>query len=824
MALKKSLLSASIASFIGSSLLVSAPIAFSQDNLVIEELIVTARKKDEMLQDVPLTINAFSDEMLQDAGITTLQSLADFTPGFDFAQAFGRQDFRPAIRGQSNIQGGANAGLFVDGIYIGRGAATLPYGAIQTVEVVKGPQSTLYGRSTLAGAVNYTLKKPSAEFEGDVALTYGEDNELRTEITVSGPMGDKFGYMISASYYDFDGQYTNEYPGQTWNQRSGGTATTPASSSDIGGQETTSLVSVLEFQATEDLLLTARLMYEDSEDDPYAIGLLKSTNNNCFVGADVPESPTNPDYTDSAAYNGSGYYCGSVDVDQILDEGSPALNDSFYGSHGQQFEALRLSFSAEYYINDWVLVSNISWHDYDEEGRSDLSFGPRPDAGIWTPAFSPFVPPADGTQTTTGGTVYDLPFLIGATNFGNWLEEEADIEEQSLEFRVSSPDEDRLRFITGLFYYGYEESSSERNSSEAFTATGDLAVFARDAVGFDMIDQGTEERTNWAVFAQAEYDLNDDLTATLELRYNEEELEYSGGPNNLDYSETFESVLPRASINWSINPDMLAFFVIGKGNKPGDINTGNGLDASQELVDEEEAWNYEAGLKTTWLNGQLIANGAIFYTDWEDQQLTTTVQTDSGTRSILDNVGESEIYGLELELIYKPTSFWDIYAGYAYTDTEIKEFRVPPADSSGYREPAVFGFPYDPNTGDVIISGTEMPQVSQDQLTISNTFYGPLTDRWEWFARADFLYASKRYAQVYNLADTGSKEVWNLRAGIKSENIDIEAWVDNATDDDTSPSLIRYVEVADGFFGPNRAIGATLPRQRTAGITARYRF
>ena len=81
----------------------------------IEEVIVTARKKDETLHDIPLTVNAFSTDQLQERGIESLENLAGFTPGFDFAQAFGRQDFRPAIRGQSNIQGGANAGLFIDG-------------------------------------------------------------------------------------------------------------------------------------------------------------------------------------------------------------------------------------------------------------------------------------------------------------------------------------------------------------------------------------------------------------------------------------------------------------------------------------------------------------------------------------------------------------------------------------------------------------------------------------------------------------------------------------------------------------------------------------
>ena len=99
-----------------------------------------------------------------------------------------------------------------------------------------------------------------------------------------------------------------------------------------------------------------------------------------------------------------------------------------------------------------------------------------------------------------------------------------------------------------------------------------------------------------------------------------------------------------------------------------------------------------------------------------------------------------------------------------------------------------------------------------------------MTDDWSWFLRADMNYNSKRYAQVYNLAHTGNREVVNLRGGVKSGNFDIEVWVDNVFDNEDSPALIRYVQVREFFFGPDRAIGVTLPEKRRIGVTARYRF
>ena len=174
-----------------------------------------------------------------------------------------------------------------------------------------------------------------------------------------------------------------------------------------------------------------------------------------------------------------------------------------------------------------------------------------------------------------------------------------------------------------------------------------------------------------------------------------------------------------------------------------------------------------------------------------------------------------------------------MYLGYAYTDSEIKEYIISAEDNltpngmlSIYEEAAQFGFPYLAN-GDVNISGTELPQVSKNQATFSNTFYGDFGGSgWGWYGRLDYLYNSKRYAQVYNAADTGDMERLNLRVGVANDNWTIEGWVRNATDDETSPALIRYVQVKDGnfVFGPDRAIGPTLPEKRAAGVTVGLRF
>ncbi len=798
----KKLLASQLALVMGSTLAgFSAPL-YAQDSAVLEEVIVTARKRTESLQDVPLSISAFNSEFMDKADINSLPDIADFTPGFDFAQGFGRQDFRPAIRGQSNIQGGANAGLFVDGFFIGDGGATLPLTALERVEVVKGPQGALYGRSTLAGAVNYVLKRPGDEFAGEAKLTAGEDGELRGDVTLSGPLGEAAGFMLSASYYEYDGQYDNGFAGNE--------VGAPANTDDVGGEETTSIVGLITLNPTDGFDATASIMWEDSDDDPYAIGLLESSNNNCFFGpAPNPPPGTPADGLVGSAYNGSGYFCGEIDTDDILDAngGRTNLELGFYDDMGTEFEALRLGLTLGWNFENGRLQSKTSYHDYETEARQDQTFG--------------------------GGDYYivDAPFppFVFAQRFGFLTETLEDSSEWSQELTWSSEIDGPLSYLVGAYYYEYESSADERSSSNA-----SQAATAPDYSEFPLVADADFDLNNWAVYGQLIYAMSDTLNLGLELRYSEDEIELTGGANDLDLSESFDAVLPRFTIDWAASDDTLIYGVISRGNKPGNFNSSNSIREDQRPVDEETAWNYELGAKNTLWDGAATLNAAVYYIDWEDQQLTTTtVGADgSGSFSILDNIGESEIWGAELEFNANITDWWELYLGYAYTDTEIDEYIIPAAGSIGssgavnaYEEPAQHGFPYLAN-GDVLISGTELPQVSKHQATFSNTFSGQLTDNWDWFARVDYLYRSERYAQVYNAADTGDSNRVNLRAGVGTQLFDIEVWVRNATDDDTSPALIRYVQAVDGFltFGPDRAIGATLPEQRAAGVTLTARF
>lgn len=194
----------------------------SDNSLAIEEITVTARKREENLQDIPVSVTAFSAADIEAAGMRDVTDVAALTPGFNVAPLFSGDAATPVIRGLSTTIGEPNVGFFVDGVYVGsrQTMSNLLGNFLERIEVAKGPQSALYGRNTFGGAVNYVTRKPSGEFEGDVEGSYGSDGKGVVRASLGGPFGDSsFSYRVAALWDTFDGYYTNELNGENLDDR-----------------------------------------------------------------------------------------------------------------------------------------------------------------------------------------------------------------------------------------------------------------------------------------------------------------------------------------------------------------------------------------------------------------------------------------------------------------------------------------------------------------------------------------------------------------------------------------------------------------------------
>jgi iron complex outermembrane receptor protein len=184
--------------------------------LRIEEIIVTSRKQEESILDVPLAITAFSAAQIEAAGINDLGDIANFTPGLTFSNLLGEFLPTPVIRGvaPTDVFGENNAAVFVDGVYIaGREGLNFSQLDVERIEVIKGPQSAVYGRSSFSGAINIITARPGDEFAGKAELTFGNDGQIKAMGSVSGPVvAGKLGVRLAAIYDSFDGSYENQNP------------------------------------------------------------------------------------------------------------------------------------------------------------------------------------------------------------------------------------------------------------------------------------------------------------------------------------------------------------------------------------------------------------------------------------------------------------------------------------------------------------------------------------------------------------------------------------------------------------------------------------
>lgn len=832
------------------AILCVAPLAAQaqQDEGNLEEIVVTARKVEENLRDVPIAITAFTEQSMEEQGISSLQDIADSTPGFDFASAFGRDDFRPVIRGQSNIIGRANAGLFVDGLIVEEGNASIPLAALQRVEVVKGPQSALYGRNTLSGAINYVLKTAGAENVTEASLDLGGRGMTRAEFHFSGPLTGAIGAAVTVARYERDGEYDNNFPGNALG--------TPAYSDETGAQETTSLTGVLTIAASDRINIQAHAMWEQTDDGQYPMALIPASENNCYIanarraaamGAGPFPQPSPPAGTPEASasligspgYNGSGYYCGEVDVSAVLDAqgGGTRQETQFYSDSGTERDSLRLGFRIDAELTNVITLTSLTgYNDVSTTSALDQTFGGsdtrRPVAGVG----SPFAVQGFGPTP---------PIVHGRVGFLTLGEDEFD--DFSQEFRLRFDRGKNLNYTVGAYFYESDESGMGVGSSDTTTTTFNgtpvfsafnprrvpLPGYSTSAryEGAPLTDDGASSVSSRSVFATAEFRATEQLVVGAEARWNKDEFEARPEGEDDSVSGSFNSFLPKLTARYEASDSAMVYFTLARGNKPGTLNSNAGLPEADRLVDEEEATSYELGLKALWMDNRLETNVAAYSINWEDMQLTSTraatVDGQARTFSILENVGESSILGYELDVAWRATDFWTARLGYAWIDSEIDNF-VQSVDAgaeagSAVREAALIaGFS---SSGDVVISGVSLPQTSREQMVLSNVFEGSLNANWNWFLRADYHFNSERFAQVYNLASTGDREIVNMRGGIRSGSIDLELWIDNMLDDDTSPALIRYVDASDLTFNPfNRAIGITLPEKRRAGLTFRYRL
>ena len=323
------------------------PLALAQQGAgEIEEVVVTARKLEEKIQDVPLTISAFTATEIRERGLADVMDISQFTPGFSFEKLnrYGVQGggSRPVIRGQSQILGGANASIFVDGVQYNDSILSFPFDIVERVEVIKGPQAALFGRATFAGAINLITKKGANEPENKVSLRVADHEEGEINFLSRGPLSDDTAfYMAHLRYYTYGGFYRNTLDNQL-----------------VGDEESVNLNLSLELRPSDTFMARVSLGYGKDADGAAAVTLQDRTYNNCFL--EVARQ----------------YFCGEV---AELDSTEQNL-DLFGDSIGLDKKAWRASAHLQWDLGDYTVSSNTGYfgadstYGYDVDLTSNSTF------------------------------------------------------------------------------------------------------------------------------------------------------------------------------------------------------------------------------------------------------------------------------------------------------------------------------------------------------------------------------------------------------------------------------------------------------------------
>ena len=806
----------------------------------LEEVVVTARKREENLQQVPISISAFTSEQMQARGITNNYDVAAFTPNFSTSKRVGRRLDRPVIRGMANPsnRGEANASYFIDGVFVAGSISTATTMAMERVEVLRGPQSAQFGRATFSGAVNYVTRQPTDEWAFEFNSRAGTHDDYMIGAWVSGPIiEDKLAFSVSASWENYGGQYDNNLqPDSTFVNGTFLTdifdgQNTQGDTSALGEEETIDVLGRLTFRPTELTEINLKASYTDGDDGHYPNNVFPTLN------CQLPDDPAEPWYTTS-----QGTYCGEFRIDGT--ENRKNIPDLVNGIRtnrqflpgpfpeeqtisqpvepGQRRETYRLVGEWVQDIGSWTSTLRASYSEEDFESAYDLDH--QEVRAVW-----------------------------GLFAFHEMVEND----DYSFEYSIASPVENPLRGKLGVYYYDQERSFTQRSF------TGPLAVFSVPP-GTEFVDPRVRDINNKSVFGSIGWDINDQWTLDVEARWSEDEKDITSGQRRLiddtpfpvSDSLSYDNFTPRITLNYRPNDDLMLYLLAAKGNKPGGFNAEyfrsdvppeytdflvncqpgdppplpqvgpcTQEDKDRLTFDEEEQWTYEAGAKSSWWDRRLTANLSAFYIDWTNQAIFGTVGipnlTGGTTPTIyLFNAGKSEIVGLELETSLFVNENLYLYLNYGYNDGEFKRGSDPDlAAQTG---------------GDGDLTGNTIPESPKNSLVTGFDATARVSAEMEGFLRGDFIYESKRYVNATNFSTIGDRKIVNVHTGVRSDNWTLTFYVRNLFDDDTPLSVFGFVNYATDPIttepgAPNNGeyplLYALYPsRGRDAGIEFQYRF
>ncbi len=762
--------------------------------------------RSESLQEVPVSIKAFNRRTIEEAGIRSMRDYVDLTPNVWLQETQNTGFAFVNIRGLATQRNTDQAvAVSVDGVLLTNSLIfSQELYDIEQIEVLKGPQGALYGRNAAGGAINITTRQPTNEFEGMVRVGAGNGSSYKIQGVFSGPIAeDKLLFRIAASYQDSDGTRDNITTGK---------AADP--------YEETAIRAKLLWTPNDKVTGDFRFSYSDSQggstqfisNAPLAVDLPGFVTGALGTGPHPPNGSTT--MLPSAIAAGVGAIVGDPNNTSVKIWGNQPGEDNR--------ESWSLSAKFDFKIGNGTLTSITSFDDIEHltEGEQ-LFYFPRVIAG-------------------------GLNAINAQNRFGDsW----------SQEIRFTSDDDQRLRWIAGAY-------AAQTNIDVYFAIMDDLGLgidsFLRDpnprsntisptklwAAQFAGAAGGapipiinptealsalgdTNENFAYAMFAQVNYDITDNVELSLALRYDKDEreqttdldqeflpvyqdpitLELSGPVDGEKRKREFDSLQPKVSLSWQASDTLMLYGSYSEGFRSGGFNPsgtaqaievmGNagvlGLPSGvQDSFEQEDSQSFELGVKSTLAGGNLTLNAAVFSTQLDNAFTFFFVGVNAA--QTIRNISDSDIQGLEIDAAWRVSDNFSVDASFGLIDSEVKR--------SSFL-----------GVGGVDLVGNQLNLNPENTFNLGLTYRTSGSGSLGGFARLDYARIGELFFAPENWAPRDVVNLVNFRAGIISQNgWEVTGWVKNALDEDYFNELFNTFGI--GFYA----------RERRYGVEATFRF
>lgn len=596
-----------------------SPIAVSE-TAVIEEIVVTARKRSESIQDVPVSVTAI-DKELKESNVRRIEDIQNFAPNIYIRRTPGiASGAAISIRGVSSSESDKSfdpaIGVMMDGMFLGTSSGVLLQNFdIKRIEVLRGPQGTLFGKNTTGGLINVIRGDVTMAWGADMSATMGDDGREDLKAVVNVPLiKDQLGVKLFGASIRSDGFTRNTTLGE-----------------DVGGDDLQNYGFTALWEPTEnfDLKVHYEKMHDESDQGAYSnvnqVGELACTLQLLKLSGIGCENSSSDDADHNSA-NGRNF--------------SDNEYDTFITTANLDLDAVLLT-----YIG--------TSREMDEDNMQHF----------------------DGAPVD----------LLRMRFYNDW-------EQTSHELRVTSQFSDVVEFVAGLYYW--EVDYEQRwDVGDLFYQVSRLRGVPNPPSATSQSSNGQQQSTeSKAVFFSGDWHVNEDWTVTAGMRWTEEEKDFIGGnggilydpaegepiPGLLDpkpYHGKWDEVTPMFGLRYQANEDVMMYASYSEGFKSGGFFGRQANFNIDPTFEPEFVENYEIGMKSTWMDGQLIFNPAVFVSKYEDKQESILIPINlTNVATVVRNAAALDMFGVELELMYQINQAWFVRATYGYLDAAFDSY------------------------------------------------------------------------------------------------------------------------------------------------------